>query len=227
MNVDDFLVRYSTTTKRPGDLDPVFDNNLGDDLITVWEGPLTFSTEATGPPGGPRGFDYYFPFQTPFFYDPTSGRNLLVDVISISGYSADLLTDDFTGTSPMIVFGGATADAGEVLNSGGLVAQFVFVPEPLLGDLNLDGEVNGLDVDPFVDVLLSGPYQPEADMNEDQVVNGLDVDPFVAAVVGGSAQEIPEPSTLLLTLVALGVVGGSWKYERRGAWPCGAHRGLA
>jgi hypothetical protein len=63
----------------------------------------------------------------------------------------------------------------------------------LFGDVNLDGEVNGLDVDPFVDVLLSGPYQIQADMNLDAVVNGLDVDPFVAAVVGGSAQEILEP----------------------------------
>jgi hypothetical protein len=80
------------------------------------------------------------------------------------------------------------------------------IPGLLLGDVNLDGEVNGLDVDPFVEVLLSGPYRTEADMNEDQVVNGLDVDPFVAAVVGG-AQQIPEPSTLLLCLVALGVVG--------------------
>ena len=55
----------------------------------------------------------------------------------------------------------------------------------------------------FVEVLLSGPYQAEADMNEDQVVNGLDVDPFVAAVVGGGAHQIPEPSTLLLCIIAL------------------------
>jgi hypothetical protein len=85
----------------------------------------------------------------------------------------------------------------------------VFVTTAVLGDINDDGEVNGLDVDPFVEVLLSGPYQPEADMNEDQVVNGLDVDPFVAAVVGG-VQQIPEPSSLLLAFVALGVVAG-WR----------------
>jgi hypothetical protein len=70
----------------------------------------------------------------------------------------------------------------------------------LLGDVNLDKVVNGLDVDPFVDVLLNGPFQDEADMNEDGVVNGLDVDPFVAAVVGGGVAAVPEPSTLVLAL---------------------------
>jgi hypothetical protein len=74
----------------------------------------------------------------------------------------------------------------------------------LLGDVNLDGEVNGLDVDPFVEVLLQGPYQTNADMNKDGVVNGLDVDPFVAAVVGGGAtQAVPEPTSLLLCLLGL------------------------
>ena len=80
----------------------------------------------------------------------------------------------------------------------------------LLGDVNLDGEVNGLDVDPFVDRLLNGPNQAEADMNKDGDVNGLDVDPFVAAVVGGGAAAVPEPSTFLLYLIALGLASG-WR----------------
>ena len=71
-----------------------------------------------------------------------------------------------------------------------------------LGDVNLDGDVNGLDVDPFVDRLLNGPDQCEADMNEDGDVNGLDVDPFVAAIVGGGLQAVPEPSTLALVGLA-------------------------
>ena len=107
----------------------------------------------------------------------------------------------------------------------------------LLGDLNGDGLVNGLDVDPFVDVLLNGPYDTEADMNGDQVVNGLDAEPFVSAVLGGVGtamfvndgqqifpyfgtatvnlcieQHIPEPSTLLLCIIALGVVSGGRKW---------------
>ena len=43
--------------------------------------------------------------------------------------------------------------------------------------------------------------------------NGLGVDPFVAAVVGGGAQQIPEPSTLLLCLIALALVGGWRKWH--------------
>jgi hypothetical protein len=79
-----------------------------------------------------------------------------------------------------------------------------FTPSPAeLGDVNLDGEVNGLDVDPFVGLVTSGGFQTEADMNEDGAVNGLDVDPFVAAVVGGGVQAVPEPSTLILLALGL------------------------
>ena len=78
----------------------------------------------------------------------------------------------------------------------------------ILGDVNGDGFVNGLDVDPFVTVLLSGPYDAAADMNKDGLVNGLDVDPFVTAVVGGGgAEAVPEPSSLFLALLgALGLI---------------------
>ena len=84
-----------------------------------------------------------------------------------------------------------------------------------LGDVNLDGVVNGLDVDPFVSLVTSGTFQDEGDMNEDGVVNGLDVDPFVAAVVGaGGAQAVPEPGTLGL-LVLGGLLAGLLVSRRR------------
>jgi hypothetical protein len=100
-------------------------------------------------------------------------------------------------------------------NAGEFDAYVARFTEPLLGDVNLDGLVNGLDVDPFVDVLLNGSddnaTRITADMNSDGEVNGLDVDPFVAAVVGGT-QQIPEPSTLLLCRIALGVIGALRKW---------------
>ena len=47
-------------------------------------------------------------------------------------------------------------------------------------------------------------------MNLDGDVNGLDVDPFVATVVGGGTQPVTEPSTLLLCIITLGLFGG-WR----------------
>jgi hypothetical protein len=73
-------------------------------------------------------------------------------------------------------------------------------PDPVLGDVNLDEEVNGLDVDPFVGLVTSGEFQKEGDMNGDGVVNGLDVDPFVEAVVGGAVAAVPEPATLVMLI---------------------------
>lgn len=84
--------------------------------------------------------------------------------------------------------------------------------ETLAGDMDEDGQVNGLDVDPFVDAVLNNPFYLYGDMNGDGVVTGLDVDPFVAILLGGGAEPIPEPSTLLLCIIALGVVGGWWKW---------------
>ena len=90
--------------------------------------------------------------------------------------------------------------------------------QPPLGDVNLDGVVNGLDVDPFVDRLLNGPYQIEPDMNGDGFINGLDVDPFVEAVVGGGGaavagpQAVPEPATAALAGAGLLILAGcSWR----------------
>ena len=48
-----------------------------------------------------------------------------------------------------------------------------------LGDVNRDGEVNLLDVAPFVDALSNGCYTFEADIDQDGFVTLLDVGLFV------------------------------------------------
>ena len=68
--------------------------------------------------------------------------------------------------------------------------------------MNRDGVVNSQDVDPFVDVLLRGPYRTEADMNEDEVVNGLDVDLFLGVMLSTSLEAVPEPSSTMLLVTA-------------------------
>ena len=56
--------------------------------------------------------------------------------------------------------------------------------EVLHGDVNLDGVINLLDVQPFVDLISSGGFQAEADVNKDGVVNLLDVGPFIELLGG-------------------------------------------
>ena len=54
----------------------------------------------------------------------------------------------------------------------------------LLGDVNRDGEVDLLDIAPFVDLLTAGEFQIEADINQDKQVDLLDVAPFVELLAG-------------------------------------------
>ena len=54
-----------------------------------------------------------------------------------------------------------------------------------IGDVNLDGNVDLLDVGPFVDLLTSQTFQCEADVNEDGSLDLLDVTPFVEVLTGG------------------------------------------
>lgn len=55
----------------------------------------------------------------------------------------------------------------------------------LLGDVNCDGVVDLLDVQPFVDLITSGDFSVKADINQDGAVDLLDVAPFVELLVAG------------------------------------------
>jgi len=54
----------------------------------------------------------------------------------------------------------------------------------ILGDCNLDGDVNFFDIAPFIVLLSSGDFLEEADCNQDGVVNFSDIAPLIAILIG-------------------------------------------
>ncbi len=78
---------------------------------------------------------------------------------------------------------GATMSFGEFSLRGGF---WSLSADPfILGDVNGDGQVDLLDVAPFVNAITSGTFIPEADINMDGQVSLLDVAPFVDLLTGG------------------------------------------
>lgn len=63
---------------------------------------------------------------------------------------------------------------------GSLVADSV-----VKGDVNLSGDVDFLDISPFITVLSAGGDQDEADVNCDGAVSFLDIAPFITILSGG------------------------------------------
>ena len=101
------------------------------------------------------------------------------------GASFDFTQLDTNGVPTLSVSGtnGAiTASNGDVGSPG-----FAAVPDsgsPLLGDANCDGEVNFLDIAPFIAILSTGDSKPEADIDMSGTVDFLDIAPFIAILSG-------------------------------------------
>ena len=85
---------------------------------------------------------------------------------------------NFVPQGDIVCSAGEYGSAGENLAVGGTE------PTLILGDVNQDGAVNLLDVNPFVELLTNGQFQAEGDINQDGAVNLLDVDPFVDILTG-------------------------------------------
>ena len=67
-----------------------------------------------------------------------------------------------------------------------LTTETFRIPLYARGDVNLDGNVDLLDVQPFVDCLLTdGPFQFQCDVNGDLQIDLLDVAPFVELLASG------------------------------------------
>jgi hypothetical protein len=130
-------IRLCTTRRGPGAasaLSTRFDDNLGPDTTLVFSGDVSWTTQGDGPPGGPRAFDYIFPFQHPFQYDPAKG-NLLVEWrvgdcgATAPGYDAISYAD---GQTRFLFAPSPSASVANYSSAQVLVAQFTVEPLQLL-----------------------------------------------------------------------------------------------
>ena len=126
------VIKMSTTNTEPGGLRDVFSENVGTDEQIVFEGDLPFSTANSGPPDGPKVFDFVFELQKNT-YDPTTGRNLIFDFETagtdlVISQTTDFVVEIGPDFEEVAAFTeGATMATGRW---GGNVVQFTFVPEP-------------------------------------------------------------------------------------------------
>ena len=84
---------------------------------------------------------------------------------------------DINGDGFADFFVGAVTGGDTVFN--GYARLFVSSPPAILGDCNQDGEVNFLDISPFIGILASATFFEQADCNQDETVNFLDIAPFI------------------------------------------------
>ena len=184
----------------------IYFGNLGSDSDTfvVEEGPLQSITfqDVFAPFGSPVGdFDAVIAFTTgnnPFANDFifgdvfTNGFMLTCEVSIAPGESVGLmhyatLIKDAKDRTNDIVFADLFSDSlvDSPYTVGLTPSQVLSIDNfdvILRGDVNCDGAVNLLDIQPFVDAVTSGQFDEKADTNQDGVVNLLDVDWFVFAL---------------------------------------------
>jgi hypothetical protein len=133
-------INLSTTSVAPDTLPEhtIFADNVGlDDTIVFGQGPLSLSSSATGPAGGPKDFDITIVLTTAFFYDPSLG-NLLLDVRNFAGgkttpFDAQNVPGDPISRAATLR-GDVSSLTADFVESSGLVTMFstqaTAVPEP-------------------------------------------------------------------------------------------------
>ena len=99
-----------------------------------------------------------------------------------------VIDEPFTITANFLELSGVLADGSPFdfgpAFRGATLTVTLTEPNVLLGDVNLDGVVNFLDISSFIGVLSAGGFQAEADCNEDGSVNFLDISVFISILSG-------------------------------------------
>jgi autotransporter-associated beta strand protein len=180
-------------------------------LTTVNAGVLELAASAQGPVLGVGGSDIKAG-KIVFDYSGSSPAATIQSLLAASRASG--------WTSGQ--FRSSTADASHALGWADDGLGKVTVAYALYGDTNLDGAVNGTDLNVVLSYYnTSGATWGKGDVNYDGVVNGTDLNAVLSNYnqsIGMTAGDVavPEPGTLaLLVMGAVGVMAGSaWRRQR-------------
>jgi hypothetical protein len=131
-------INFSTTSKGPDNLSPVFAENVGaDDWAVVGPAPLSISGS-----GGsiPNSWGVQIPLTIPFWYDPVQG-NLLFDVRIYGGgfplpsnflLEVQVVSGDSVSRMSRIYAESIDATSANHVDTSGLVTLFQIIPIPAL-----------------------------------------------------------------------------------------------
>ena len=98
----------------------------------------------------------------------------------------------FGGTDGPTPGSSSTGEANNGVDISSIMITFASANDLLIGDTNLDGIVNFLDISPFISILSGGAgFDPQAianaDINQSGEVNFLDISPFINALANAGA----------------------------------------
>ena len=119
--------------------------------------------------------------------------NLPVTLLNGFGSEFDETDDVYTPSTPIEIVSGDTIVFSNVSGFSGPFSapnysiegiSFSTAATVLVGDVNLDGEVDFLDISPFITRLSTTEFQAEADIDGDGNVDFLDIAPFIALLSG-------------------------------------------
>ena len=114
----------------------------------------------------------------------TFAAGSILDPSDLGGFTTDVWVTVMTAEGGIV--GAPTLTAAAVaagwesrIVGNDLEVMLVGGGAPLKGDINMDGEIDFFDIQPFIDVLSAGGNQPEADVDCDGAVTFFDIQPFI------------------------------------------------
>ena len=166
-------LRLSMSTVSIASLSNRLANNIGDDATVVLD---VASSAGTYIPSGELPHEFSTgPLNTPFFYNPADG-NLVVEFIERRSHLDAPLIIDYQSVpyvGDAVAFNPNRQNANFVERAA-LVAELVFLPELLNGDMDFDGDLDVEDLDALTNAHHTGTPGSKFDVNQDGTFDDQD-----------------------------------------------------